>query len=376
MLSSMTPAIVSTVDTIVSAAEIWKTLEKMYSGAGNVMLMVEIEDRLHDLKQGGQSVMDYVAELKSSWAESKSLWADADHYKPIQLPHSECVAWVKKWIEVKRSTLPSLEEAIATISQEEYRLKVMRETASSPSSPIFTSARVKEDRRCFNCNDTGHLICECPKPLKPNSGRGRGSSRGALRGGRDRGDRSGYRANVASSREELSEASEVSFVELEEPRKVKEKCGSSGDQDQESHIGDFVNFAYTDEEWDIFSFDKICKVFPDVMSGVDKNQLFCDACEYAKHTRTSYVSRGIRSVSPFVIVHSDVWTCPTVSISGMKCFVTFIDCFSRMTWIYLMKHKDEVLKCFQDFCALVKTQFNTQVQSHGQSDEPLRIADF
>jgi len=44
------------------------------------------------------------------------------------------------------------------------------------------------------------------------------------------------------------------------------------------------------------SFDKICKVFPDVMCGVDKNQLFCDACEFAKHTRTSYVSRGIRSV--------------------------------------------------------------------------------
>ena len=29
------------------------------------MLMVEIEDRLHNLKQGVRSVMDYVAELKS-----------------------------------------------------------------------------------------------------------------------------------------------------------------------------------------------------------------------------------------------------------------------------------------------------------------------
>ena len=63
--------------------------------AGNVMLMVEVEDRLHDLKQGERSVMDYIAELKS-------LWADADHYKPIELPHSECVAWVKKWMEEKR----------------------------------------------------------------------------------------------------------------------------------------------------------------------------------------------------------------------------------------------------------------------------------
>jgi hypothetical protein len=50
MLSSMTPAIASMVGTILSAAEIWKSLEKMYSGTGNVMLMVEIEDRLHNLK--------------------------------------------------------------------------------------------------------------------------------------------------------------------------------------------------------------------------------------------------------------------------------------------------------------------------------------
>jgi glutathionyl-hydroquinone reductase len=44
MLNSMTPAIVSTVDTIISATEMWKALEKMYSGVGNVMLMVETED--------------------------------------------------------------------------------------------------------------------------------------------------------------------------------------------------------------------------------------------------------------------------------------------------------------------------------------------
>jgi len=104
------------------------------------------------------------------------------------------------------------------------------------------------------------------------------------------------------------------------------------------------------------------KVFPDVTCGADKDKLFCDACKFAKHTRTSYASKGMKSVSPFVLVHSDVWTCPVVSISGIKYFVTFIDCYSRMTWVYRMKHKDEVLKCFQDFCALVKTQFHTQVK--------------
>jgi transposase InsO family protein len=110
------------------------------------------------------------------------------------------------------------------------------------------------------------------------------------------------------------------------------------------------------------AFDKMVRVCPDVMNGVDRTKLSCDACEYAKHTRTSYVSRGIRSVSPFVLVHSDVWTCPVVSVSGMKYFVTFIDCYSRMTWVYLLRHKDEVFTCFQSFCAYVKNQFKVQVQ--------------
>ena len=51
-----------------------------------------------------------------------------------------------------------------------------------------------------------------------------------------------------------------------------------------------------------------------------------------------------------------------ISISGMKYFVTFIDCYTRMTWVYLLRHKDEVFQCFQDFCAYVNTQFKVQVQ--------------
>jgi hypothetical protein len=45
------------------------------------------------------------------------------------------------------------------------------------------------------------------------------------------------------------------------------------------------------------SFDKMKKIFPDIMCGVDLNKLKCDACEYAKHTRTSYVSKGIKIIS-------------------------------------------------------------------------------
>ena len=58
------------------------------------------------------------------------------------------------------------------------------------------------------------------------------------------------------------------------------------------------------------SFDTMSKIFPEEMKKVDKEKLVCDACEFGKHIRTSYVSHGLRSTSPFVLIHSDVWTSP------------------------------------------------------------------
>ena len=50
LLSSMSPTIAGSVDTITSAAGIWDAVSKMYSGAGNVMLLAETEDRISDMK--------------------------------------------------------------------------------------------------------------------------------------------------------------------------------------------------------------------------------------------------------------------------------------------------------------------------------------
>jgi transposase InsO family protein len=122
-----------------------------------------------------------------------------------------------------------------------------------------------------------------------------------------------------------------------------------------------VHVGYYIRERQHMSFDTMSKIFPEEMKNADKGKLVCDACEYGKHTRTSYVSHGLRSTSPFVLIHCDVWTSP-VWVSGMKYFVTFIDCYSRMTWIYLMKQKSKVLTCFRDFSAYIKNRFNTRIQ--------------
>jgi len=57
------------------------------------------------------------------------------------------------------------------------------------------------------------------------------------------------------------------------------------------------------------------------------------------------------------LIHTDV--CGPMNISsirGNKYFLTFIDDFSKKTWIYLSKSKDEVFHYFKIFKAFVERQ--------------------
>ena len=44
----------------------------------------------------------------------------------------------------------------------------------------------------------------------------------------------------------------------------------------------------------------------------------------------------------------------STSLSGFEYYITFIDEFSRNTWIYLLKAKSEVFEKFKEFKALIE----------------------
>jgi Integrase core domain/GAG-pre-integrase domain len=111
------------------------------------------------------------------------------------------------------------------------------------------------------------------------------------------------------------------------------------------------------------SFSFLSRLYPSLVEKANKEILVCDACEFGKHIRSSYVSSGSKSVCIFELVHSDIWgLCPTISVNGFRYFVIFIDCFSRVTWIYLMKNKNDVFACFKDFHKEVQTQYGVVVK--------------
>ena len=93
----------------------------------------------------------------------------------------------------------------------------------------------------------------------------------------------------------------------------------------------------------------------DGVSNKNDNQ-FCEACTKGKQHRCPYPkSADYRASEPFELVHIDVCgPMPVPSFGGSRYFVTFIDDYSRHTFVYFMKNKSEVLEKFKEFnsCAV------------------------
>ncbi|KAI5327777.1 hypothetical protein L3X38_027173 [Prunus dulcis] len=93
-----------------------------------------------------------------------------------------------------------------------------------------------------------------------------------------------------------------------------------------------------------------------------KSSLVCEICHLSKFTRFPFNSSISRASKIFEIVHSDVWgPAPLESFDGYRYYVTFVDDFSRVTWLYLLKFKSEVMDAFKNFHNLVMNHFSSQI---------------
>jgi transposase InsO family protein len=67
-------------------------------------------------------------------------------------------------------------------------------------------------------------------------------------------------------------------------------------------------------------------------------------------------------------------------LSGCEYYLTFIDDYSRNTWIYFLKTKSEVLKWFQEFRALVENQSGKRIKvswsNNGEEYSSRQFVDF
>eukprot|EP00253_Pinus_taeda_P021636 PITA_21636 len=105
------------------------------------------------------------------------------------------------------------------------------------------------------------------------------------------------------------------------------------------------------------------KCMVEVMSNSSLDFDFCENCVYGKQNRVSFPSSGKRAKQILELVQSDVFGPVKVSSLGKSVYyVSFIDDFSRNTWIYFLKKKSEVFDRFKEFKALVENQTEKKIK--------------
>jgi hypothetical protein len=91
-----------------------------------------------------------------------------------------------------------------------------------------------------------------------------------------------------------------------------------------------------------------------------------DSCEhfiYGKQNHVSFPSKATKEKQILELVGSDVFGPVTIpSLGGSRYYVSFINDFSKMTWIYFLKKKSEVFKRFLEFKSLVENQTNRKIK--------------
>lgn len=96
-----------------------------------------------------------------------------------------------------------------------------------------------------------------------------------------------------------------------------------------------------------------------IVTGVPKFRVavpsaVCGACQIGKQARMPFPQHGRRAQRILELIHSDVWMASEPSLSGYECYVSFINDYSRKTWVYFLKAKLEVFERFKEFKALVE----------------------
>ncbi|KAL4348174.1 hypothetical protein GQ457_17G009980 [Hibiscus cannabinus] len=98
---------------------------------------------------------------------------------------------------------------------------------------------------------------------------------------------------------------------------------------------------------------------------VNENKVshMCSACLQGKAHKLPFSRSSTEYKEPFDLVVSDLWGPAPLNSDGFVYYVSFIDVYSRHTWLYLLKQKSEVVTCFINFYKLVEVQFGYKIKA-------------
>ena len=89
----------------------------------------------------------------------------------------------------------------------------------------------------------------------------------------------------------------------------------------------------------------------------------CSSCQFGKQIKLPFAHSNTIVDHPFDIIHSDLWTSPVQSVSGIKYYVLFLDHHSHFLWVYPMRYKHETFSKYLHSAYYVKTQFGKEIKA-------------
>ncbi|KAG8475880.1 hypothetical protein CXB51_032703 [Gossypium anomalum] len=72
----------------------------------------------------------------------------------------------------------------------------------------------------------------------------------------------------------------------------------------------------------------------------------CSACQLGKFHKLPFSPSSTVYSAPFELIVADVWGPASVTSEGHSYYISFVDAYSRYTWLYLIKNKSEALAKF------------------------------
>ena len=106
---------------------------------------------------------------------------------------------------------------------------------------------------------------------------------------------------------------------------------------------------------------KVVEVLPEIQA---KHEGVCKGCAKGKNKNKTFPNSESKAKGILEIIHSDVCgLMSSSSLSGYVYYVSFIDDFSRKTWIYFLKNKDEVFSKFKEFKPLIEIHIEKNIKT-------------
>jgi len=102
----------------------------------------------------------------------------------------------------------------------------------------------------------------------------------------------------------------------------------------------------------------------DLLCGNKKKDFgLCEHCVFGKLHRSMFLDVIHRTKGTPDYIHVDCWGPSRVeSLGDHKYFVSLIDEYSRMIWVFIMKHKSDAFKNFSQWKTLMENQTGKKVK--------------